>query len=541
MTVVAGGKIKLLERKIEDREGKSKAASTTLPIMLSMQRISARCVRPTRVSSIAAGTATPRRHCAATSTGGSGHLESPHAAGPDGIDIERDKFGHPRLPHRGHFEEDKSNARREWCSKFTGTTLDYIGDWWPVDGKRDDNASTQLPTTLLKGNIENPIGMLTIPLSSTGPLLVSGEHINGSVLVPYATTEPGVSASATRGSRLISQSGGAVCRVTNYCQRRAPVFSTNSMVEAQRLAKWLEQQVPRIREALREVSEHGRLLKLQSYTLGRDLHVNFFYSTGDAAGQNMVTSLTSSAMTWIITTARKELKDKVTIKQQMIETGMSGDKRNSYMNQIIGRGIAVHAEVFVPESVVQSVFKLSSGRMQRCYEVCSQGILLSGAPAVNIATSDSLAAIYAATGQDVACIPEHSCGNSLSLRLASAEEIQLARKRIKLDDEQSGDQKGRPGQQHTVEDGEGGLYASMSIPNLSIGTVGGGTMLPTQKECLSMIGCSGSGGVLRFAEIIAASTLALDLSALASLASGRRMYSLEGEAPEMAALRKAAD
>ena len=115
--------------------------------------------------------------------------------------------------------------------------------------------------------------------------------------------------------------------------------------------------------------------------------------------------------------------------------------------------------------------------MQRCYEVCSQGILLSGAPAVNIATSDSLAAIYAATGQDVACIPEHSCGNSLSLRLASAEEIQLARKRIKLDDEQSADQKGK------VMDASCSAWLSFTIVS-SLGRLNGVTVYMYQQPAL---------------------------------------------------------
>ena len=228
------------------------------------------------------------------STGKDGIPSRAISTQPD-LEVEKDKFGHPRLPHRGHFEEDKCGERREWASKFTGAKLDYIGDWWPVNGRRTKEVEDKLPTSMLKGNIENPIGVLTVPVCAAGPLRIRGRHVSSLVIVPYATTERGVVAAATRGSSTLNLCGGAVVRVTAGHQRRSPLFLFSNVVEAAAFAKWIEGQVPRLRESMKDVSRHGQLQKIQVFHLGRKVRVCFFYSTADAAGQNMVTAMTNNA------------------------------------------------------------------------------------------------------------------------------------------------------------------------------------------------------------------------------------------------------
>ena len=39
--------------------------------------------------------------------------------------------------------------------------------------------------------------------------------------------------------------------------------------------------------------------------------------------------------------------------------------------------------------------------------------------------------------------------------------------------------------------GPAGVYVSLVLPSLILGTVGGVTALATQKECLSLMGCQG--------------------------------------------------
>ena len=63
------------------------------------------------------------------------------------------------------------------------------------------------------------------------------------------------------------------------------------------------------------------------------------------------------------------------------------------------------------------------------------------------------------------------------------------------------------------------LYISITIPSLIVATYGGGTGLPTQRECLEVLDCYGAGKVFKFAEIVAAVVLAGELSLGAAVSS----------------------
>src|SRR5919197_1578967 len=58
---------------------------------------------------------------------------------------------------------------------------------------------------------------------------------------------------------------------------------------------------------------------------------------------------------------------------------------------------------------------------------------------------------------------------------------------------------------------DGNLYASVTLPSLTVATAGGGTGLGTSRECLEMLGCYGNGKAAKFAEIVAATLLAGEL------------------------------
>jgi hydroxymethylglutaryl-CoA reductase (NADPH) len=58
------------------------------------------------------------------------------------------------------------------------------------------------------------------------------------------------------------------------------------------------------------------------------------------------------------------------------------------------------------------------------------------------------------------------------------------------------------------------------MPSLLVGTVGGGTILPTQKSALSIMGIDKKVSSIEFAKLIGGVVLAGELSLLSALASG---------------------
>ena len=66
----------------------------------------------------------------------------------------------------------------------------------------------------------------------------------------------------------------------------------------------------------------------------------------------------------------------------------------------------------------------------------------------------------------------------------------------------------------------GDYYWSITLPALIVATYGGGTGLPTQRECLEMLGCYGKGKVRKFAEICAAVVLAGETSLSSAIIAG---------------------
>jgi hydroxymethylglutaryl-CoA reductase (NADPH) len=67
---------------------------------------------------------------------------------------------------------------------------------------------------------------------------------------------------------------------------------------------------------------------------------------------------------------------------------------------------------------------------------------------------------------------------------------------------------------------DGHIHVSVTLPSLTVGTVGGGTGLGTSLECLRMLGAAGNGGAPKLAEVAAATLLAGEISMAAAIASG---------------------
>ena len=150
------------------------------------------------------------------------------------VDDDKDPYGHPRIPYRGHYDRDHCDQRRDWVERFTSCSLEQVGQWWEGEGEDDSRSCIKL-----KGNIENPIGLVKVPVAVAGPLLVKGRHVNGYVLAPCATTEGALVASVTRGAAALTRAGGVCTLASEKYMMRAPSFITRNAEEADKLWLWL--------------------------------------------------------------------------------------------------------------------------------------------------------------------------------------------------------------------------------------------------------------------------------------------------------------
>jgi len=392
---------------------------------------------------------------------------SPQAGTPQVV-LDRENI--PRVPGRGLYTEKASIERLEYIREKTGVSLEGIG-------------ATLLDPQKLIGNIENFIGSVEIPVGIAGPLWINGSNACGFYYAPMATTEGTLVASATRGATAITKSGGATARVLGQRMMRAPLFVLENIDKALFFASWIKDHFLDIKEETKKYSQHAELKELETLVIGRSVHVQFIYETADAAGQNMTTTCTWHASLWIL--KQMEFFRDMRFEHFLIDGHLSNDKKVSYQSYIKGRGIRVVAETFIPSDILQQVLKVTPWHVYSCYQASMNGAIQSGMIGLNINIANVIAAIFTATGQDIACVHESSLGY------------------------------------YQLEYNNEGLYASMTLPSLVIGTVGGGTNLPHQRECLEMLGCAGPDRVYRLAEIIVSYCLALDLSTGCAIASGQ--------------------
>ncbi len=332
-------------------------------------------------------------------------------------------------------------------------------------------------------NIENPIGAAQIPMGIAGPLRVNGEYAKGDFFIPLCTTEGALVASVNRGCSAITASGGARARVIRDYMARAPLFVTPSVDDALKLVEWVKKHTSDLERVVRKTTRHGKLEFVEPYVVGNSVFLRFGFSTGDAMGMNMVTLACEEI--------RKEIESRCPFaKCVSISGNLCVDKKPSAMNLIRGRGKTVISEAVIEREIVESKLKTTP---EAIVEVNWRKNYLGSAQAAsygfNAHFANIIAAIFIATGQDVAQVVESSMG------FTTAE---------------------------VTKDGD--LYISVTLPSLEVGTIGGGTRLPTQKEALEIMGCYGGGdppgsNAKKFAEIVCSAVLAGELSLLAALAA----------------------
>lgn len=362
--------------------------------------------------------------------------------------------------------QEAVDIRRGFIEEFSNVQLKNIGQY-TLDLKE-----------ALKRNIENPIGTIQIPLGLAGPLKLNGEHAKGNFYVPLATSEGALVASVNRGCSAITEAGGATVRIVEDKMTRAPVIKAKSVDEALKIKKWIQDNFKELKKAAEVTTRHGKLLKIEPVVIvGRYVYPRFVFKTGDSMGMNMVTIATDNALNL--------LNHKTGAHVLALSGNFCVDKKPSILNLIEGRGKSMVAEVVIPKEKVEKTLKTTTEAVVEVNTAKNLiGSAISGSMGFNAQYANMIGAIFLATGQDEAHIVEGSLGITTAENLA------------------------------------GDLYFSVTLPDVPLATIGGGTRLETARECLEIMGVYGSDKVGKFAEIVAGTVLAGELSLLGALAAG---------------------
>jgi len=322
-----------------------------------------------------------------------------------------------------------------------------------------------------ENNIENFIGTVKVPVGLIGPLRVNGIHAQGDYYIPLATSEAALAASYHRGALLISEAGGCSSLLLSEGVSRAPGFVFENLTDAGSFVKWCIDHLEDFRKAAHSTTNYGKLQDMKVNIDGNHVYLIFEYHTGDASGQNMVTFATEAILQFILACAP------VKPVHYFIEANLSGDKKASTQSFHSVRGKKVTAEIRISRRLIQKYLHTTPELMVKHWNISAIGGVLSGTIGTQGHFANGLAALYLACGQDVACVAESAIGVT----------------RIELTP-------------------DGGLYACVTLPNIMVGTVGGGTKLPSQQACLQIMGLAGEGKAKALAEVCASLVLAGELS-----------------------------
>lgn len=351
------------------------------------------------------------------------------------------------------------DERRRFIEKNNDISLSQIGETFTDD--------------IEKVHCENLVGAVAIPLGIAGPISINGSYVNGHILLPLATTEGALVASVSRGAKAITKSGGAMVHIEHVGTTRGSLFEVANIREGARFRAWLQDNQDQLAREAEATSSHLKLIKLDSVQNGKNIYVRFYYDTGDAMGMNMVTIATEAICALI----KKEKK----VQCLAVAGNYDLDKKPAWLNFISGRGRKGWAEVVLSKKIVSEILKTTPEALYNIViKKCWGGSMMAGSLGFNAHFANITAAFFAATGQDLAHVVEGSQG------ITTAEVLE-----------------------------NGDLYFSVYLPDIMLGTVGGGTKLATQTEARSIIGVQ---KVEELTEVFVAAVLAGELSLLASLA-----------------------
>jgi hydroxymethylglutaryl-CoA reductase (NADPH) len=373
----------------------------------------------------------------------------------------------PRLPSASDLSAEALERRRAQLALAGIATARLAGE------------GGELAPTALAGRIEGFVGWARVPVGVLGPLAIEGRAAQGEYFVPLATSEGALVMSFQHVANMLSRSSPIRARCDDAVVWRSPAFRFESMDEAARFVAALAPLRADMEALVASGSRYCRLSELQPSLVGRDVFVRLGYRTGDAAGQNMVTAATQAVCSLLLE------RSGVAPLHWQVESNQSGDKKASALALLRARGRRASAEVRVPDKLCQRYFRASAAQMNRAWRLSASGAVLSGTLGSQGNYANALAGLFIATGQDVACVAEAAIGLTC----------------VELED-------------------DGSLYCSVTLPNLIVGTVGGGTSLPTARECLQMLRCLGEGRADALAEVCAAVALVGEIAITGAMAGG---------------------
>ncbi len=375
----------------------------------------------------------------------------------------------PRIPRSesDDYSPESIEARQKFVANYTGKQFNHLTKY-------------TFDPHILKGNIEHFTGVAQVPIGFAGPIEIEGEHAKGKFLIPLATTEGTLVASYNRGIKVLNESGGVKCTVIGDAMQRAPVFVFDSARGARDFRDWCEANIASIRREGEATSSVAKMQYIDYYLSNKFAFLRFNFSTGDAAGQNMVGKATNAACHWII----DHYKGSDPIRHFYLESNFATDKKASQVNIMRTRGKRIVAEAVIKREALISNTRVTPEAIHYHSQVANVGAFLSGANNNGLHSANGITAMFIATGQDVANVSESS---------AAVVFVEIVN--------------------------EGDLYISITIPSLIVATYGGGTGLATQRECLEILDCYGKDKVYKFAEIVAAVVLAGEISLAAAISS----------------------
>lgn len=328
------------------------------------------------------------------------------------------------------------------------------------------------------GNIENYVGTVKVPVGVIGPLRVNGINAASDYHIPLATTEAALVASYGRGAYAATKAGGVSTAVLYEGVIRTPAFTFDNILNAGLFVDWVVKNIEALRQAAESTTRHGKLSSVEPVIDNDVVFLICRYTTGDASGQNMVTIATHALCEKIAAECT------VPIIRWYIEGNFSGDKKASALGLMTGRGRKVSASVVLPAAIIDKVLGTSAQEMLAYARIADLGAKLSGQMGAQAHYANGLAALYIATGQDAACVAESAVG--------------FTRMEARGDD----------------------LFCSVTMPNILVGTVGGGTGLASQSAGLNILGLKGAGHGAALAEVTAALCLCGEISIVAAIAAG---------------------
>ncbi|HSS80589.1 MAG TPA: hypothetical protein VLK24_05275, partial [Gaiellaceae bacterium] len=356
-----------------------------------------------------------------------------------------------------------------------------------------DGLVTSVDLEPFAGAAESLVGVAVIPvsaapveidlgayeLSDDGAVLETGRATE-TVHVPLAHTEGGLTASMTRGALA---AGAIRTYVLHDRITRASCFVCKDAADAIALARWVDAELPKMQEWLSSsddasLSRRAKLREVKTHVVGPLCHVLWRWTTGDAVGANMMTR-----NSYVLNMGYVMERAPVTPERSILEANMGGDKKPSFEYFQSGHGKTVLAETTLTEDAVRRVLRTKLDDLAELAWAGTHGAIASGMQSVAFTPATAIAAIFAATGQDLGMVGTSSMSHGAARRV------------------------------------EGGLQVSIRLPGLEVATIGGGTTLPFARRWLEVLGCAGPGKVYRFAQLVAAATLALEISASAAMAT----------------------